>query len=85
MGSPILGTTHIYIYIYPYIPTPFRGDGGASTAGLQSDPVLAHLNFAAVLSPLVPLVAMIADPQRLGIIPSSLWGYTMEETTWELR
>lgn len=33
--------------------------------GLQSDPVLAHLNFAAVLSPLVPLVAMIADPQWL--------------------
>ena len=84
MGSPILGTTHIYIYIHTFrhllgvMEVPPR-------QACSPTPSSLHLNFAAVLSPLVPLVAMIADPQRLGIIPSSLWGYTMEETTWELR
>ena len=34
--------------------------------GLQADPLLAQVNFAAVLSPVVPLVIMKADEKCLG-------------------
>ena len=64
---------YIYICIYMYIHI-FQHLSGVkevpSAAGLQSNPNLAHLNFAAVLSPLVALFMMIADKKRLGEISS---------------
>ena len=46
--------------------------------GLQSQPAVAPCNFACVLSPVVPLVLMKAEAQRLGA-----WVFWVVSSFWE--